>query len=52
MGTAHEKKNAKHRDGRRCQPKDWVTVHWKTFNDRGDKLEDSREYKKKIPIVF
>ena len=38
--------------GRRCNADDWATVHWKTFDAQGQKLEDSRQYKKKQPIVF
>lgn len=35
--------------GRRCNAQDWATVHWKTFDGYGKKLEDSRVYKKKRP---
>jgi len=38
--------------GRRCNAQDWATVHWKTYDEYGQKLEDSRKYKKKRPTVF
>ena len=45
------KVNAK--GGRQCSAQDWATVHWKTFDSSGGKkYEDSREYKKKRPVVF
>lgn len=40
------------KNGRKCQPLDWVTIHWKTYVDTGHKLEDSREFKTKQPTVF
>lgn len=47
MGQKSIRKN-----GRKCQPLDWVTLHWKTYVDTGHKLEDSREFKTKQPAVF
>lgn len=44
--------NVTKKGGRRCNAQDWATVHWKTFDIYGKKLEDSREYKKKRPQVF
>ena len=34
--------NVTKKGGRRCNAQDWATVHWKTFDIYGKKLEDSR----------
>ena len=38
--------------GRQCEAGDWATVHYKSFNAREEKLEDTRNYKKGKPISF
>lgn len=38
--------------GRHCQPGDWVTAHFKSFNERDEKLEDTEVYKMGLPISF
>ena len=38
--------------GKKCQSGDYATVHWKTFNDALDKVEDSREYRQGKPLNF
>lgn len=40
------------KDGKKCLPQDWATIHWKTYGKDGQKLEDSREYGTKQPTVF
>ena len=47
----------KRKKGRKCQPQDWATVHYKTITgDYGRPvnhvLEDSRKFKKGQPAVF
>ena len=42
----------KRMNGRLCRPGDYIKLHFKTFNEDKEKLEDSREYKKKTPTVF
>ena len=38
--------------GKKCDPGDWVTAHFKTFNLHEEKLEDTKNYKKGKPISF
>ena len=45
-------KKIKEKTGRKCEPGDWVTAHYKTFNKHDEKLEDTKSFKKGKPKNF